>query len=77
MIDSNIECKNESENIYLEIYLPSKMSDNELVSIIENLIKDNDYKTMKDMGKIMNYLSTNYSGKYDSKFASDNIKSRL
>ncbi|MCK9446261.1 GatB/YqeY domain-containing protein [bacterium] len=77
MIDSNIECKTESENVYLEIYLPKKLSDNEVIKIIENVIKENDYKTMKDMGKIMTYLSTNYSGKYDSKFASENIKSRL
>ena len=38
LIDSNIECGNESENVFLEGYLPQMLSDNELETIITNYI---------------------------------------
>ena len=76
LIESNILCKNEIENIYLECYLPTKMPDGELETVIRIVIGANNY-TIKDMGKIMNYLSTSLPGQYDGKKASELIRKLL
>ena len=76
LIESNIECKNEKENIYLDCYLPKKLTDTELETIIQKFATDNNF-TIKEMGKIMSYLSNSFSGKYDGKKASELIKKIL
>ncbi|MCK9575811.1 MAG: GatB/YqeY domain-containing protein [Candidatus Pacearchaeota archaeon] len=74
LISSNIECNVTDENIYLECYLPKMLNESELQKIIEKQIKDNSYSSMKDMGKIMSYLTSNYTGQYDGKVASELVK---
>lgn len=77
LISSNIECNTPDENVYLECYLPKVLSLTQLTSIVERIVTDNSYSTMKDMGKVMSYLSSNYAGEYDGKMASEVIKTFL
>jgi uncharacterized protein YqeY len=77
LVEANVECKNEKENQYIQIYLPQTLSDSQLSSIIANEINANGYSSMKDMGKIMSYLSSNYAGQYDGKIASETIKKQF
>jgi uncharacterized protein YqeY len=77
LVDSNVECNNEEENVYLNCYLPSTLSENELLTIIISEVNANGYNSLKDMGKVMSYLSTNYTGQYDGKIASNFVKSTL
>ena len=80
IIDANVMIGTESalsENKILEVYLPQLMSVDELTLLIEKIIKDNSFAGMKDMGKVMKVLSTEYAGKYDGSFASGIVKKTL
>lgn len=77
LIESNILTKTEYLNVYLEIYLPKMLDDSELENIIKSEILSLNYSGMKDMGKVMNHLSNNYTGKYNGKKASEIAKKYL
>ena len=77
MIESNIICNNFSENKILEVYLPISLSETEIETLVDNLIKDNNYAGIRDTGKIMSFFSKNYAGQYDGKIVSDIIKNKL
>jgi len=68
---------NPFETELLSKYLPKMLSDVELIEIINKQITDNSYSTIKDMGKIMKFLSENHSGQYNGQTASNIIKSVL
>tara|TARA_R100000988_G_C3993436_1_gene164210 strand:+ start:848 stop:1249 length:402 start_codon:yes stop_codon:yes gene_type:complete len=61
----------------LSNYLPSQMTEQALTLVITTCISTNNYSEMKDMGKVMGWLKSNYNGKYDGKTASNIIKSIL
>ena len=67
----------ESELEILNQYLPAQMSESDLRSEIELIINTNSYDGMKDMGKVMGQLKTNYDGQYDGAIASKIIKEML
>ena len=80
LIDSNTLVGNDaslSENKILEKYLPQLMSTDELTFVIEKIVKDNSYSGMKDMGKLMKTLSTEYASRYDGTVASGIVKKLL
>jgi len=58
------------ETEYLDIYLPKLFNENELTEIIESHIDACNYNSMKDMGKVMSYLISNFANLYDGKLAS-------
>jgi hypothetical protein len=68
---------NMDEVFILEAYLPNQLSTQELELIIQSIIADNGFSSLKDMGKTMNILKEKYSGQYDGKVASDTIKKLL
>jgi len=70
MIDNNITTNDIEENQYIEIYLPTMLSDEELETIISKIISDNNLEGMKAMGMIMKNLNQNYAGQFDGKTAS-------
>lgn len=76
LIEANKLCNKLNENEIISIYLPNVLSNTELETIIKEQINNNGY-VIKDMGKIMKYLSTNYVSRYDGKFASELIKKML
>ena len=49
----------------------------EIVSLVKEAIRLNDAKSIRDMGKVMNYLKKNYSTKMDFTKASRFLKENL
>jgi uncharacterized protein YqeY len=58
-------------------YLPEPLSDEELISSIEQAIRDLGATSMKDMGKVMAKLRDTVQGRADMGHASALIKQRL
>lgn len=77
MIESNKVTGTIDENEYLNVYLPSELSYDELYDIIKNFIVNNSLSGLKDTGKVMNYLKQNFAGKYDGTTAATITKSEL
>ncbi len=66
-----------SEAKIIEAYLPEQMSDEELTSIIKNIIEEVGAKSMADMGKVMGRASKELAGKAEGKAIADKVKSLL
>ena len=58
-------------------YLPTQMTEDVLRETIGDIITKEELSTMKDMGKIMGYLKSNFDGEYDGKLASTITKELL
>lgn len=50
-------------------FLPKQLDENDIKSIIEKFISDNNILAINEMGKIMGFLKTDYSGKIDMSIA--------
>ena len=61
----------------LEKYLPAKMSDEELLKIIKEIIVRVGAKSPADMGKVMGVASKELAGKADGKEISTKVKQLL
>ncbi len=57
--------KESSEIAIIESFLPEQKNENETKEIIENIIKENNLSSMKDMGILMNKIKTKYIGVID------------
>lgn len=57
-----------------EDFLPEQLSDEKLRWVINEEIMCHDTPTMKDMGRIQQYLKSNYEGRYNPKAVSNIIK---
>ena len=73
--NNEIAAKQEAEELeFIQEYLPKQVSEDELTTIINDFLNSYDgVKTMKDMGKVMNYIKSNYPGQ-DMKLVSDIAK---
>lgn len=69
--------KEKAEIAVIERFLPKQMSDAEMADVIQNLIKQTGSSSMKDMGKIMGALKSQYAGQLDMGKANGIIKSLL
>jgi uncharacterized protein YqeY len=58
-------------------YLPKQMSEDEIISIIKNIITQTGAATMKDMGKVMGMASKQLAGKAENKVVSEIVKKLL
>ena len=61
----------------LSHYLPSQLSEDQLNVKVEEIIKEVDAKSLRDMSKVMKVIKINLSGKCDMKMASNLVKSKL
>jgi uncharacterized protein YqeY len=61
----------------IDDYLPAQMTEDVLREKIGDFIAKEELSTMKDMGKIMGYLKSNFEGEYDGKLASTITKGLL
>ena len=61
----------------IELFLPKQKSEDETLEIIEKIKKDNNLSTIKDMGKLMNILKSEYLGTIDMGVAGKIAKSIL
>ena len=70
----------EIENKEIEIinqFLPKQLDEEETKKIIVNFLKDNNLSSLKDMGKVMNYLKSNYTGSVEMSLAGKLAKELL
>ena len=61
----------------LSHYLPSQLSEDQLNAKVEEIIKEVDAKSLRDMSKVMKIIKENLSGKCDMQIASNLVKSKL
>ena len=61
----------------LSYYLPSQLSEDQLKVKVEEIIKEVDAKSLRDMSKVMKVIKENLSGKCDMQMASNLVKSKL
>lgn len=69
--------KEQFELDIIETYLPAKLSDDEINSLIEEAISSTGAESIKDMGKVMGQLKSELQGRADMGKVSGLIKSRL
>jgi len=62
---------------FIRVYLPAQMSDEELSSYLEELIKSIGARGMKDMGKVMGIATKNLAGKADGKKIASKVRELL
>ena len=70
------EKENQEANI-LKLYLPEKLDDKVVVTIIENIITSVGAKTIQDMGQVMSELKNQSQGRIDMKLASTIVRNLL
>ena len=69
--------KEKAEINVIETFLPEQKSEKETEEIIIKIIKDNNFSSIKDMGKLMNLIKSNYNGVIDMGVAGKIAKSSL
>jgi uncharacterized protein YqeY len=62
---------------YLEFYLPEQLSNDEIETIVNKIIFDNNASSMKDMGRVMGLASKVLGGKADGKLIAQIVKEKL
>lgn len=61
----------------IEAFLPQQMADDEVSAAIDGAVTELGADGIKDMGKVMAYLKTEYTGRMDFSKASAAVKQRL
>ena len=69
--------KEQDEISIIETFLPQQKNNDETEEIIKNIIKENKFTSIKEMGKLMNILKSNYLGQIDMGLAGKIAKSSL
>ena len=67
----------QSEIDVINQYLPNQKTEQETEVIIDNLIKTNNLKNVKDMGKLMGFVKKDYPGEVDMGLVRNIGKSKL
>lgn len=62
---------------YINFFLPKMMSEEETAAVLDKAIADLGATSVKDMGKIMNYMKDTYPNQYDAKFVGTYVKSKF
>ena len=61
----------------LNDFLPKKLTEDELIAVIERYIKELNATTIKDMGKVIGVITKEYMGKVDGSVVAKLVKSKL
>jgi uncharacterized protein YqeY len=61
----------------IEIFLPKQMDENETTLIIMDIIKENNFTSLKEMGALMKIIKEKYTGKIDMGLVGKIAKSSL
>ncbi len=69
--------KEQKELEVLEAYLPQPLSEEELMSLIDEVIKEVGATSMRDMGKVMREIMPKVRGRADGKLVNELVKKRL
>jgi len=67
----------EAELKVINLYMPKQLSENEIESVVDQVISQTGASGMQDMGKLMGVLKVELSGKADMGTVSNIIKSKL
>ena len=62
---------------YINEYLPKMLTEEETIDIVTLAIQKVGAMSIKDMGKVMNYMKENYPNRYDPKFVGNFVKSKF
>ena len=62
---------------YLEFYLPEQLSNDEIETIVNKIIVDNNASSMKDMGRVMSVATKKLSGLADGKLIAALVRNKL
>ena len=65
------------EMLVMMDYLPKTLTESEVEEIVAKTIADLDATSMKDMGKVMGFISKTYAGQVDGSMVSRIVKSKL
>lgn len=70
--------ENEQQEVaILQTYLPTELTDEEIISAVEVVIAETGAESKKDMGKVMKLLQEKTAGKADGKKLSQAVMQRL
>ena len=69
--------KEQRELEIIETYLPKQMGEDQVKSIVEQVIKETGATSVKDMGKVMQAVIAKTQGTADNKLVSQFVKSML
>ena len=69
--------KEKAELVFMNTYLPEQLSEEKVLSIVEETITELGAKDMKDMGKVMQAVLTKTGGAADNKVVSQLVKQSL
>ena len=69
--------KEEKELLILKEFLPSQLTESELVPEIENAVVAVDAKNQKEMGKVIKFIMEKFPGRVDGKVLSAMVLKRL
>ena len=61
----------------IEMFLPKQMNEDETILIIKNIIQENNYTSLKEMGSLMKIIKEKYTGKIDMGLVGKIAKSLL
>ena len=61
----------------IEMFLPKQMDEDETILIIKNIIQENNYTSIKEMGALMKIIKEKYTGKIDMGLVGKIAKSLL
>ena len=61
----------------IEMFLPKQMDEDETTLIIKNIIQENNYTSIKEMGALMKIIKEKYAGKIDMGLVGKIAKSLL
>ena len=61
----------------IEMFLPKQMDEDETTLIIKNIIQENNYTSLKEMGALMKIIKEKYTGKIDMGLVGKIAKSSL
>lgn len=78
MKQNAIECNNTSEVKILDVYLPQMLSSVEMKRLVKQLIDNNNFTTMRDLGSVMKLINASpYANLIDKKEAVNYVKELL
>jgi uncharacterized protein YqeY len=69
--------KESQELKVLEVYLPKKISETELIKIVDEVISESGAKGMSEMGNVMGKVMAKVEGRADGRVVSDVVRSKL
>jgi uncharacterized protein YqeY len=74
---TDLVAQEEAELTVIEKYLPTKLSEAELSSLIEEAIAETGASTISDMGKVMGNVSPKIAGRADGAQVANLVKQKL